>query len=361
MELSYNQLKQLLYRYPKFDHCYETVSQKGNLKPYDYCIGIPTGKRHIVWNTFYNDKDVSYLMDLNKEKQISKATILKKYGINTMSQNTIVFGTIVEDEEFDKKVFLIDDIYYFKGVNIKNATFYSKLNYIKEYIIYMNQFEHDYLFAFPCIWKHEKKENEYNLPYFIHENIINNIGYEIHHIQYRSLEQIVPYINVYNNKRWELNNKKVPTQLPISSLENTLLTRYKMIYSIDWNKPQYKYTTNFLIKADLQNDIYHLFAYGSKKQIVYYNVAFIPDYKTSVMMNEIFRNIRENKNIDYIEESEDEDDFENVSIDKHVNIYKTVPFECIYSRKFKKWIPLSKIKEDNKIVHIGRLVRDYMR
>ena len=48
MELSYNQLKQLLYRYPKFDHCYETVSQKGNLKTYDYCIGIPNGKRYII-------------------------------------------------------------------------------------------------------------------------------------------------------------------------------------------------------------------------------------------------------------------------------------------------------------------------
>ena len=137
-----------------------------------------------IWNTFYNDKDVSYLMDLNKDKQISKAIILKKYGINTMSQNTIVFGTIVEDEEFDKKIFIIDDIYYFKGVNIKNATFYSKLNYIKDYIIYMNQFEHDYLFTFPCIWKHENKENEYDLPYFINENIINTIGYDIHHIQY---------------------------------------------------------------------------------------------------------------------------------------------------------------------------------
>ena len=193
------------------------------------------------------------------------------------------------------------------------------------------------------------------------ENIINNIGYEIHHIQYRSFEQIVPYINVYNNKRWELNNKKIPTQPLISDLETNLLTQYKMIYSIDWNKPQYKYTTNFLIKADLQNDIYHLFAYGTKKKIIYYNVAFIPDYKTSVMMNEIFRNIRENKNIDYIEESEDEEDFENITFDKHVNIHKSVPFECIYSRKFKKWIPVSKIKEDNKIVHIGKLVRNYIR
>ena len=361
MELSYNQLKQLMFRYPKFELCYETVSQKGILKSYDYCIGIPTGKRYVVWNTFYNDKDVSYLMDLNKDKQISRAIILKKYEMNLMSQNTIVFGTIIEDDDINNKIFLIDDIYYFKGVNIKNASFSSKLSYIKEYIIYMNQLEHDYLFAFPCIWKYIKKENDYELPYSINENIINNIGYEIHHIQYRSFEQIVPYINVYNNKRWELNNKKIPTQPLISDLETNLLTQYKMIYSIDWNKPQYKYTTNFLIKADLQNDIYHLFAYGTKKKIIYYNVAFIPDYKTSVMMNEIFRNIRENKNIDYIEVSEDEEDFENITFDKHVNIHKSVPFECIYSRKFKKWIPVSKIKEDNKIVHIGKLVRNYIR
>lgn len=361
MELSYNQLKQLMFRYPKFEHCYETVSQKGILKSYDYCIGIPTGKRYIVWNTFYNDKDVSYLMDLNKDKQVSKAIILKKYELNLMSQNTIVFGTIIEDDEMNRKVFLIDDIYYFRGVNIKNASFSSKLSYIKEYIIYMNQLEHDYLFAFPCVWKYIKKDNDYELPYSINENILNNVGYEIHHIQYRSFEDIVPYINVYNNKKWELNNKKIPTQTLVSDLETNLLTQYKMMYSIDWNKPQYKYNTNFLIKADLQNDIYHLFAYGSKKKMIYYNIAFIPDYKTSVMMNEIFRNIRENENLDYIEESEDEEDFENIRIDKHVNIHKSVPFECIYSRKFKKWIPISKIKEDNKIVHIGKLVRNYIR
>ena len=35
-------------------------------------------------------------------------------------------------------------------------------------------------------------------------------------------------------------------------------------------------------------------------------------------MNSLFRNIKENKNIDYIEESEDESDFENTSEDKYV-------------------------------------------
>ena len=61
-------------------------------------------------------------MDLNKEKQISKATILKKYGNgNTMSQNIIVFGTIVEDKEFWllPLYWLIDYIYYFKDFYIK--------------------------------------------------------------------------------------------------------------------------------------------------------------------------------------------------------------------------------------------------
>ena len=48
-------------------------------------------------------------------------------------------------------------IYYFKGVNIKNNLF-GKLNYIKEYIIYMNQFEHDYLFAFPAFGNMKKRK-----------------------------------------------------------------------------------------------------------------------------------------------------------------------------------------------------------
>ena len=58
-----------------------------------------------------------------------------------------------------------------------------------------------------------------------------------------------------------------------------------------------------------------------------------------------YSEILENKNIDYIEESEDEDDFENVSIDKHVNIYKTVPFECIYSENLKNGFLFPKLRK----------------
>ena len=72
------------------------------------------------------------------------------------------------------------------------------------------------------------------------------------------------------------------------------------------------------------------------------------------MMNSIFRKINENKNLDFIEESEDEEEFEDMREDKYVDLQKTVQMECIYSTKFKKWIP-KRIVRGQKIVHISLL------
>ena len=72
-------------------------------------------------------------------------------------------------------------------------------------------------------------------------------------------------------------------------------------------------------------------------------------------MNAMFRNIRENKNLDYIEESDDEDDFENVDFSKYVNTEKTIIMECGFNAKFKKWIPMKIAQPKSPIVHIGKL------
>ena len=56
-------------------------------------------------------------------------------------------------------------------------------------------------------------------------------------------------------------------------------------------------------------------------------------------MNKIFRKIIENINLDYLEESEDEETFENVDENKFVNLEKEYYFKCYYNRRFKKWVP----------------------
>ena len=112
--------------------------------------------------------------------------------------------------------------------------------------------------------------------------------------------------------------------------------------------------TNFLVKADLQADIYRLFAYGKNGKHVYYNTAYISNYRTSVFMNSLFRTVKENIHLDYIEESDDEDDFQNVDFDKYVDLQKTLLMECVFHHKFKRWMPL-RVVETKNVVHIHQL------
>ena len=76
-------------------------------------------------------------------------------------------------------------------------------------------------------------------------------------------------------------------------------------------------------------------------------------------MNSLFRNIRENKNLDYIEESDDEADFQDVNPNKYVDTDKTIKMECMFHTKFKRWIPIKCADKFNKVIHISRLVKDY--
>ena len=56
-------------------------------------------------------------------------------------------------------------------------------------------------------------------------------------------------------------------------------------------------------------------------------------------MNSLFRNIRENSNLDYIEESDSESDFEDTRPDKYVDLIKRIRLSFVYNKKFRKWVP----------------------
>ena len=56
-------------------------------------------------------------------------------------------------------------------------------------------------------------------------------------------------------------------------------------------------------------------------------------------MNNIFRNIKENTDLDKIEESDDEEEFENVNLDKFI-IKKESKILCEYNQSLKGWVPI---------------------
>ena len=51
-------------------------------------------------------------------------------------------------------------------------------------------------------------------------------------------------------------------------------------------------------------------------------------------MNKLFRNIKENANLDTLEESDDEEEFENTSEDKYVDLEKAIKFQCVYLKYY---------------------------
>jgi hypothetical protein len=79
-------------------------------------------------------------------------------------------------------------------------------------------------------------------------------------------------------------------------------------------------------------------------------MAAVTSYKHSVILNTLFRNIRENSNLDYIETSDDEEEFENVCVGKYVDLDKTIYMRCVYNNTFKKWEPIEEIKTKTKTI-----------
>ena len=97
-------------------------------------------------------------------------------------------------------------------------------------------------------------------------------------------------------------------------------------------------------------DIYNIYCLNSGLKEEQHGIAHIPNFNTSVMMNKLFRNIKENHNLDALEESDDEDEFENDKSDKFVYLDRSYKMVCVYNPKFKKWTPIKLANEKSEII-----------
>ena len=332
--LSSTQIHHLLQRFPKIELSYETIPHKKVSKNYNVCIGIPCGTKCYAWFSFFGEQDVCFLMEINKERKINRVTYSPvESTIRKLCLGTIFYGTLVDQQ------FIVDDAFYCNGIFIQGLYYGEKLGFIEKAIQLCQTSKQLFLrFHFPLMWGISQTtdyECTYEIPFTEH--------YPIHHIQYRCLTDIAPYLNMY------------PVKKGFSIQEKQPIIDIYTPYRADFSKTQYKHITIFKVMADLQFDVYHLYCYGKNKSCVYYNIAYIPNYKTSVFMNKIFRKIKENDNLDAIEESDDEADFENIDYDKYVDLKKYVFMECKFHPKFKKWIPIRIVQPNQKVAHISML------
>ena len=293
-------MKQIMQRFPQVELSYDKITHKKVST--DFCIAIPYGKKCFAWFTYYKSFQTCIILETTRDHKICVIFYMPCSFHPDLSLNTLVFGTMLPNKPF----FIIEDIFYYKNNNVSSQSNKQKLellqNMFKNDIKQVSFSTSDIIMGLPVM---RATYNE------IQADIVN-LPYNIYCVQFRS----------FNNNKLRLNY-----------INNT--------------KPPCK--AIFKIMATIDEDIYNLFIFD-KGAYEHHNIALVPTYKCSIMMNSFFRNIKENINLDALEESDDEEEFENISADKFVDLEKSHFIECEFSHKFRKWIPLKLVKTNRTIM-----------
>ena len=322
---------EILQNFPNIELCFETIIHKTVPVQYNYVLAIPEGRKYFAWFTTYKTQNVCFLLEISNNKQICNIECIYTCFHRDLAYETVLYGTGFK--QMGRRFFSCEDIYMYKGNTLTKNTHYSKK-----------------LIMFQNIFKNEIKQVAYNnqmitfgLP-IMSVNVDNlndkicDLSYKIKYIQFRTEQNQIlnkPLVDadpviVRPSITKPIITKPIITKPIINKLDNKKNDKFK---DRPKDRPKEKI---FTIKADIQNDIYNLYDVVSNELV---DIAYIPDYKTSVMMNKLFRNIKENQNLDALEESDDEEEFENDKIDKFVYLDRSFEMSCEYNMKYKRWQP----------------------
>jgi len=352
--------QQILSEFPNIKLSYENIIHKKVCS--DFVLAIPEGNKCFAWFTNNENGNVCYILKLEENKQIFDIKIVNCCFNNCLSYGTIFYGTFFN--YLNNNFFSIEDIFFYKGKNVSNYIWVNKLELFNQImttdikqISYNKSFT---VFGLPII--------KNNLDELINE--IDLLKYKVKYIQFRNynnknVSQFIELKNI-NNKDYkqsfkqdykqdykqEFNSKKDEYKPLVIQKQ----TQNNSINSISKNTTKREKYVVFQVKPEIQNDIYYLYGYDNNQSLCHYNTAYIPDFKTSTMMNKLFRNIKENDNLDALEESDEEDEFENQKEDRFVYLDREFNMLCSYNYKFKKWVPLKIADKNMKIVNVNDLV-----
>ena len=303
--------KNIINKFPNIKPFYEKNLHKKVNKLTNLYVIIPKGRKYFVWFTKYKGSNVCMLLLYNKKTRRIDEIEIKTCSFNgvlTSGVGTILYGTLIT---IDKYLFLnVESIYYYKGYNLFNENEYTKLNYLENFInkdVKQRFYGKNSLVLGLSIISESYEEIK---------QFLNKVSFTVYCIQHRNWN----YCRCYYNERIVNTETKSAT---------------------------------FKVKASIKTDIYMLYCMNNN-ELEYHSSVSIPTYKLSVYMNSLFRNIRENYDLDNIEMSDDEEDFEDISEEKYLKEDICYNMKCMYNYKQKKWSPVEISKE--KIINKNQIL-----
>ena len=196
------QTQSLTARIPPFEISYETIAHKKFFPSYNLALAIPNGKKYYAYFSFFQGKNVCYLMELNREKKIVDVTFHDNHN-HDLSLGTLLYGTLIQYETSSNifmPVFVLEDAYYYKGISLKNMVFGEKLGYIEQFMETITAEKYGrMIFVLPRMWGIGDSNPDEPSVLEEYEQHKPKIQYAVHHIQLRKLMEISPFINISLN------------------------------------------------------------------------------------------------------------------------------------------------------------------
>ena len=313
---------------------YETIIHNKVYKS-DIIFAIPQGIKCYAYFNYYDRKPCCALIDIINNKFVN-IRIEHVFFDKELAMGTLLYGTYFKDN-----FFAIENIYNYKGYDCYNQTWQDKLIILK------------------TILKSDLLPNSYNnfiifkLPY-LHNNINimsnkikhNECGYIVDKVVFMLFKNYNKHLALQVDILTKLHHNHIKDSTNnFTNVNNTNNTNNtNNVYNIN-NRNNSKNNGIFYVKAQIENDLYDLYCLNTNNELILYDIASVPNYNTSVLLNKLFRNIKENANLDTLEESDDEEDFQNENIDRYVDINKKYKMLCEYNYKFKKWSPVKLVDD----------------
>ena len=362
--LSSQDTDSLLASFPNTRLSYEASIHKNEPLVSGYkCFILPKGKRCVAWATEWNRRKIVAIIDIAGANYNGggggggnvSPTFRKFHQENgwypgsvriydACVDSALVYGTVFGGVLFrmtDNMYFSIHTIYWYKGNPVPSLTLSGHIRLCENIfaereirqVAYTKQ--NSVIFGLPILC-----DNEQNA-----ESISQGLPYQVFAIQYRynSHTRVIQRMFQQCDTN-ESRNGRVFAPAPAPAPAHAPAP----ISQIPYIQPMDEMLTNiqaiFIVRPNIQNDIYELFVHPTTasrgRQPEFHNFAHIPSYKTSVMMNRLFRNIAENQSLDALEESEDETEFENTEPDKYVSLHKEEVMVCRFHKRFCRWVPI---------------------
>ena len=379
----------LLASFPNTRLSYEASIHKNDKQPIvsGYkCFILPKGKRCVAWVTEWNRRKICAIIDVAGANHNGGggggggggvSPMIRRFHqengwypgtvrlYDTCVESSLIYGTVFGGVFFrvnDNQYFSIHTVYWYKGEPIPSLTLSGHIRLCENIfaerdirqIAYTKQ--NSIVFGLPVLCHTEQDA----------EIVAQGLPYPVFAVQYRYnthtrvVQRIIQSDATNNERGIAPPPQSQQSQQPLSQQPQSHPPqshppqshpphppRSRVLYTPPTDEMLTNIQATFIVRPNVQNDIYELFVRSSSSssssrgcEYVFHNFTHIPSYKTSVMMNRLFRNIAENRSLDALEESEDEAGFENTEPDKYVSLDKEYLMVCRFHKRFCRWVPL---------------------